>query len=75
MSVAYKGWLVAYSESISIVRYGLKVDNNPILAEEKHKTLLSDLIQQYSVEYVPGGATLNVIRVAQVCIPIYAVNF
>jgi len=45
-------------------KYGLEA-NNAILAEEKHHKMYDELVEQFSVEYVPGGATQNAIRVAQ----------
>ncbi|OWF37829.1 adenosine kinase-like isoform X2 [Mizuhopecten yessoensis] len=47
-------------------KYELKADN-AILAEEKHKGMYDDMTETFkdSVEYVPGGATLNSIRIAQ----------
>ncbi|XP_059168408.1 uncharacterized protein LOC131950318 isoform X2 [Physella acuta] len=46
-------------------KYDLKADN-AILAEDKHKPMYAELVEKYKdVEFVPGGATLNVMRVAQ----------
>lgn len=39
--------------------------NNAILAEEKHLNLYSELVSDYPVQYIAGGATQNTIRVAQ----------
>jgi len=39
--------------------------NNAILAEEKHIPLYAELIAEYPVQYIAGGATQNSIRVAQ----------
>lgn len=39
--------------------------NNAILAEEKHKPIFDELVENYNVEYSAGGATQNSIRVAQ----------
>jgi adenosine kinase len=39
--------------------------NNAILAEDKHIPLYSELISNYPVQYIAGGATQNSIRVAQ----------
>eukprot|EP01138_Halocafeteria_seosinensis_P013588 gb/GECG01013877.1/.p1 GENE.gb/GECG01013877.1/~~gb/GECG01013877.1/.p1 ORF type:complete len:344 (+),score=49.87 gb/GECG01013877.1/:1-1032(+) len=39
--------------------------NNAILAEEKHMPLYKELIDNYDVRYIAGGATQNSIRVAQ----------
>ncbi|KAL5018378.1 hypothetical protein ScPMuIL_004100 [Solemya velum] len=46
-------------------KYDLLPDN-AILAEDKHKPMYRDMIDTFKeVEYVPGGATQNTIRVAQ----------
>ncbi|XP_052765161.1 uncharacterized protein LOC128206616 [Mya arenaria] len=40
--------------------------NNAILAEDKHKPMYQDMTDTFKeVTYVPGGATLNTIKVAQ----------
>lgn len=39
--------------------------NNAILAEEKHMPLYKELIADFPVQYIAGGATQNSIRVAQ----------
>jgi len=39
--------------------------NNAILAEEKHMPIFKDLVDNFPVEYIAGGATQNSIRVAQ----------
>ncbi|XP_031562897.1 adenosine kinase 2-like [Actinia tenebrosa] len=39
--------------------------NNAILADEKHKPIYQDLVDNFKVEYLPGGATQNSLRVAQ----------
>jgi adenosine kinase len=39
--------------------------NNAILAEDKHKPMYDELIKNYKVKYIAGGATQNSIRVAQ----------
>jgi len=46
-------------------RYGLKA-NDAILAEEKHMPLYEDLVKNYKVHYIAGGAAQNSIRGAQV---------
>ncbi len=51
-------------------KYGLK-QNDAILAEDKHKAMYDDMTSKYDVEYVPGGATQNVVRVAQWLIGIH----
>jgi len=45
-------------------RYGLE-SNNQILAEEKHVPMYKELVSWFPVEYLPGGATLNTIRIAK----------
>jgi adenosine kinase len=45
-------------------KYGLE-PNNAILAEDKHKGMYDDMVTNFKVEYVPGGATLNTVRTAQ----------
>eukprot|EP01039_Chlorochromonas_danica_P008767 gene8767-9669_t len=45
-------------------KYGVSL-NNAILAEEKHLPLYQELIDNYPVQYIAGGATQNSIRVAQ----------
>lgn len=47
-------------------KYDLKADN-AILAEDKHKSMYDDMAKTFAdhVEYIPGGATLNAIKVAQ----------
>lgn len=45
-------------------KYGLK-SNDAILAEAKHMPIYQDLVDNYPVEYIAGGATQNAIRVAQ----------
>lgn len=45
-------------------RYGLDA-NNQILADEKHVPMYKELVSWFPVEYLPGGATLNTIRIAK----------
>ena len=47
-----------------LVKYGLK-PNDAVLAEPKHLPIYQDLVDNYQVEYIAGGATQNSIRVAQ----------
>ena len=44
--------------------YGVAL-NNAILAEESHAPMYEDMVKQFDVEYIAGGATQNSIRVAQ----------
>lgn len=45
-------------------KYEVKLDN-AILAEDKHQPIYKDLVDNYSSQYIAGGATQNSIRVAQ----------
>lgn len=47
-----------------LAKYGLK-ENDQILADEKHENLYKDMVSEFKVSYIPGGATQNAIRVAQ----------
>jgi len=54
-------------------KYDLK-PNNAILAEEKHKPLYDEMVKKYKVDYIPGGATQNTLRVAQVIVCLFEVR-
>lgn len=54
----------ALVEESLLEKYELKADN-AILAEESHLPIYKDLVDNYKVDYVAGGATLNSMRVAQ----------
>ncbi|KAF8007718.1 hypothetical protein BT93_K1652 [Corymbia citriodora subsp. variegata] len=45
-------------------KYDIKL-NNAILAEDKHLPMYDEMSNNYSVDYIAGGATQNSIRVAQ----------
>ncbi|XP_044591803.1 adenosine kinase 2 isoform X3 [Cotesia glomerata] len=45
-------------------KYNLKA-NDAILADESHKPLYDELIEQYKAEFIAGGAVQNTMRVAQ----------
>jgi len=45
-------------------KYGLEA-NNAILAEDKHQPMYKEMSAMSGVEFVPGGATQNSMRVAQ----------
>jgi adenosine kinase len=45
-------------------RYGLE-PNNSILADDRHKQMCEAMVKEFQVDYVPGGATQNTIRIAQ----------
>lgn len=54
-------------------KYDLK-PNNAILAEEKHKPMYDEMVKNYKVDYIPGGATQNTLRVAQVIVRFFKVR-
>ena len=54
-------------------KYDMK-PNNAILAEEKHKPLYDEMVKKYKVDYIPGGATQNTLRVAQVIVWLFEVR-
>jgi adenosine kinase len=56
-----------------LAKYELK-PNNAILAEEKHKPMIDEMVQKYKVDYIPGGATQNTLRVAQVIVRLFEVR-
>ena len=39
-------------------KYDLKL-NNAVLAEEKHASMYDDMVKNFEVEYIAGGATQN----------------
>ncbi|GHP03162.1 hypothetical protein PPROV_000191700 [Pycnococcus provasolii] len=45
-------------------KYGLQMANQ-ILAEEKHAPMFAEMVANFPVEYIAGGATQNSIRVCQ----------
>merc|ERR1712019_216411 len=45
-------------------KYGLE-PGGIILAEEKHQPLFAEMVKRPGVQFIPGGATQNSIRVAQ----------
>jgi len=45
-------------------KWGVKA-GDIVLAEDKHKPMYAELVKQFPVEYIAGGATQNSIRVAQ----------
>ena len=40
--------------------------NHQILAEQKHLKMYQEIVDLFPVEYLPGGATLNTMRIAKV---------
>lgn len=55
--------MVATIDQAFLDKYGLK-SNDAILAEEKHMPIYEE-VAKGKVEYMPGGATLNAIKIAQ----------
>ncbi|KAK6748674.1 hypothetical protein RB195_001345 [Necator americanus] len=45
-------------------KWNLK-ENDAILCDDKHNAMFDELAEKYQVEYIPGGATQNAIRVCQ----------
>jgi len=60
--------LMATVDEEFLKKYDLKA-NDAILADDKHKTMFEDMEKNFDVEYIPGGATQNAIRVAQWLLP------
>lgn len=56
--------IVADVEQDILDKYDVKM-GNAILAEEKHLPMYQELVDNYKVQYIAGGATQNSIRVAQ----------
>jgi len=45
-------------------KYGLEPDNT-ILADKRHLSLYQELVEKMPVKFIPGGCTLNTLRVCQ----------
>lgn len=56
--------LVAEVDESFLLKYDIQKDN-AILADEKHKNMVPDLISKYEVEYVAGGSVQNTMRIAE----------
>lgn len=56
-----------YDDGSLLKKYDLK-SNNAILAEEKHKPLYKDIVDNFDVEYTAGGASQNTARIVQVSV-------
>jgi adenosine kinase len=46
-----------------LAKYGVK-SGDIILAEDQHAGVYDELVADYAVEYIAGGATQNTLRVA-----------
>lgn len=46
-------------------KYNLKA-NDAILAQDKHKPLYDEMVEQYKADFIAGGSVQNTMRVAQV---------
>ena len=55
----------AYADDEILKKYDLK-PNNAILAEAKHRPLYEELIENYDIDYIAGGAAQNTARIIQV---------
>jgi hypothetical protein len=44
-------------------KYGLE-PNNAILAEDKHKPMYQEIVENYKVDYIAGGSGQNALRVS-----------
>ncbi|XP_064458355.1 uncharacterized protein LOC135368774 [Ornithodoros turicata] len=51
-------------ENEFLLKYSLK-PNDAILADDKHASLYTELIEKYDCSYIAGGATQNTLRVLQ----------
>lgn len=58
----------AVGDQALLDKYGLKA-NDAILAEEKHKPLYEDLLNNYDAKLIAGGAAQNTARGAQYILP------
>jgi len=58
----------AFGDQALLDKYGLKA-NDAILAEEKHKPLYEDLLNNYDAKLIAGGAAQNTARGAQYILP------
>jgi len=58
----------AHGDQALLDKYGLKA-NDAILAEEKHKPLYEDLLNNYDAKLIAGGAAQNTARGAQYILP------
>ncbi|GMR47907.1 hypothetical protein PMAYCL1PPCAC_18102, partial [Pristionchus mayeri] len=56
--------LQAKVEKEFLDKWGLK-ENDAILCDDKHVAMFEELAKDYKVEYIPGGATQNSLRVCQ----------
>ncbi|CAB03230.1 Adenosine kinase [Caenorhabditis elegans] len=51
-------------EKAFLDKWGLK-ENDAILCDDKHNDMFTELTRDFKVEYIPGGAAQNSLRVAQ----------
>lgn len=57
--------ILAPTDSTILEKFNLQ-PNDAILAEKKHMPLYQELIENYKVDYIAAGSTLNSVRIAQV---------
>lgn len=58
----------AYGNDELLAKYGLKA-NDAILAEDKHKPIYEDLLNNFEAKLIAGGAAQNTARGAQYILP------
>nr|XP_024216062.1 adenosine kinase 2-like isoform X2 [Halyomorpha halys] len=56
--------ILAATDTAILEKYNLQ-PNDAILADKKHMPLYQELIENYKVEYIAAGSTLNSVRIAQ----------
>eukprot|EP00833_Pecoramyces_ruminatium_P004532 jgi/Orpsp1_1/1178564/evm.model.c7180000065862.1 len=66
--------MIANTPKDMLTKYSLKA-NDSIMAEEKHMPIYEDLMKNFNVTYVAGGATQNSIRGAQWLLPPNSTTF
>lgn len=59
----------AVVEPSFLEKYNLK-PNDAILADDKHLPMYEDMVKNYPVNYIAGGATQNALRTTQVSLKI-----
>ena len=62
-AVFAQGWEPEVREDVPLD--SIRLSDPAILADEKHLPLYKDMVDNLNVEFIPGGAALNSMRVAQ----------
>jgi adenosine kinase len=55
----------AIADEEFLKKYEVKLDEAILADSVKHKSLYTDMVEKYDVQYIAGGATQNTMRVAQ----------